>query len=168
LELNRFEGYGEWIETESALSETIEISESRVWDGYESNCKLAMVFARQGRLSEAKQQMEQAEQTRKRTEYAMDKIHKLLVEIELAFTTGRWQEAVNACEKRRDICKSMNAQGIETRSLIDLADALRNRNDPGDRERARETYQQSLDMFTEMGAPGYIRVLEERLAGIGS
>ena len=33
----------------------------------------------------------------------------------------------------------------------------------GDLERARQTYQQSLDMFTEMGAPGYIKVLEERL-----
>ena len=37
------------------------------------------------------------------------------------------------------------------------------RNEPGDLERARETYQQSLDMFTDMGAAGYIKVLEERL-----
>jgi tetratricopeptide (TPR) repeat protein len=166
LELNRFEGYGEWTETESALSETIEISERGVWDGYESNCKLAMVFARQGRLSEAKQQIEQADQTRKRTEYAMDKVHKLQAEIELAFTTDRWQEAVYACEKLRDICNSMNALGIEARSLIDLADALRKRNEPGDRKRARETYQQSLKMLTEMGAPGYIKVLEERLGNM--
>jgi hypothetical protein len=41
--------------------------------------------------------------------------------------------------------------------------ALVGRNEPGDLERAWETYQQSLDMFTEMGAPGYIQVLEERL-----
>ncbi len=44
-----------------------------------------------------------------------------------------------------------------------LGDAFVGRNEPGDLERARETYQQSLDMFTEMGAPGYIQVLEERL-----
>lgn len=37
------------------------------------------------------------------------------------------------------------------------------RNEPGDLERARDIYKQSLDMFTEMGAPGYIKVLEERL-----
>ena len=35
-----------------------------------------------------------------------------------------------------------------------------------DLERARETYQQSLDMFTEMGAPGYVKVLEERLGDL--
>jgi hypothetical protein len=33
-------------------------------------------------------------------------------------------------------------------------------------ERNRETYQQSLDLFTEMGAPGYIKVLEERLGNL--
>ena len=42
-------------------------------------------------------------------------------------------------------------------------DTLAGRNEPGELDRARETYQQSLDMFAEMGAPGYIKVLEERL-----
>ena len=51
--------------------------------------------------------------------------------------------------------------------LADLGDALAKRNEPGDLERARVTYQQALDMFTEMGAPGYIQVLEERLLDIG-
>ena len=42
------------------------------------------------------------------------------------------------------------------------------RNEPGDLEKARETHQKSLDMFTEMGAPGYIEVLEGRRGDIGS
>ena len=37
------------------------------------------------------------------------------------------------------------------------------RNEPGDLERARDIYKQSLYMFTEIGAPGYIKVLEEWL-----
>lgn len=49
------------------------------------------------------------------------------------------------------------------RKLFDLGDVPARRNEPGDLERAREIFQQSLDMFTEMGAPGYIKVLEERL-----
>ncbi len=44
-----------------------------------------------------------------------------------------------------------------------LSDALARRDETGDMDKARETYQQSLDMFTEMGAPGYIKVLEKRL-----
>jgi hypothetical protein len=37
------------------------------------------------------------------------------------------------------------------------------RDSPGDRERARMAYKQSLKMVTEMDAPGYIQALEERL-----
>jgi hypothetical protein len=54
------------------------------------------------------------------------------------------------------------------RRLIDLGDSLVGRNEPGDLERAQGIYQQSLDMFTEMGAPGYIKVLEERLRELPS
>jgi hypothetical protein len=35
----------------------------------------------------------------------------------------------------------------------------------GDLDKARELYQQSLDMFTEMGADGYAGVVRERVAG---
>jgi len=48
-------------------------------------------------------------------------------------------------------------------NLIDLNNALIGRKKPGEMGSACETCQQSLDMFTEMGAPGYVRVLEERL-----
>ncbi len=49
------------------------------------------------------------------------------------------------------------------RQLIDLGDCLVGRALPGDREQAQGVYQQALEMFTEMGAPGYIQVLEKRL-----
>jgi len=64
------------------------------------------------------------------------------------------------------LVQSFGAQWIYARALIDLGDSLSGRNEPGDLKRARETYQESLDMFTEMGAPGYIKVLEERLGDL--
>jgi hypothetical protein len=67
------------------------------------------------------------------------------------------------CEKSIEIYQIRGYRWRWARKLIDLGDALVGRNEPGDLEKARETYQQSLDMFTEMGAPGYIKVLEERL-----
>jgi transposase-like protein len=54
----------------------------------------------------------------------------------------------------------------QARKLIDLGDTYVSRDKPGDLEKVQETYQQSLDMFTEMGAPGYIKVLEERLGNL--
>jgi hypothetical protein len=47
-----------------------------------------------------------------------------------------------------------------------MGEALIGRDLPGDRERAEQVYHQSLEMFTEMGATGYIQVLEERLGEI--
>lgn len=46
------------------------------------------------------------------------------------------------------------------RKLIDLGDAFIGRDGPGDLERAVGAYQQSLEMFTEMGA---LQEFEERL-----
>jgi hypothetical protein len=71
-----------------------------------------------------------------------------------------------ACDTSIQIFKNCGHRWGWAYKLIDLGDALVGRNEPGDLELARETYQHSLDMFTEMGAPGYVRVLEERLADI--
>jgi hypothetical protein len=54
------------------------------------------------------------------------------------------------------------------RRLIDLGDALVGRGQPGDLKRAQQVYQQSLEMFTEMGAPGYSEVLNPRLAALSN
>jgi hypothetical protein len=48
-----------------------------------------------------------------------------------------------------------------------LNDVENSRDDLGTLARAPATNQQSLEMFTEMGAPGYVKVLEERLVDIG-
>ena len=77
--------------------------------------------------------------------------------------TRRWGDVVPASETSIDIMKSCGNRWGWARRLIDLGDALVGRKKPGDSERAREIYQQSLNMFTEMGAPGYIKVLQERL-----
>jgi hypothetical protein len=84
-------------------------------------------------------------------------------EFEIALTEGRWPEAVAACETSIKIFQDSGYRWGYARRLIDLGDALLGRDEPGDPERAREVYQQSLDMFTEMGAPSYVQMLEERL-----
>ena len=89
------------------------------------------------------------------------------VDFEIAFAKENWTEALIACEKSLEIYQNRGYRWRWARKLIDLGDAHIGRNEPGDLDRARETYQQSLDMFTEMGAPGYIQVLEERLKDIG-
>jgi len=65
-----------------------------------------------------------------------------------------------------DIYKHGEYRWEWARQLIDLGDALIGRDGPGDREKAQETYQQSLNLFKEMGARGYIKVVNASLDGI--
>ena len=88
------------------------------------------------------------------------------LEFEIAVAEELWSEALSACYTTIEIFRKPGQYWNWARKLIDLGDVLARRNEPGDLEKARETYQQSLDMFTEMGAPGYIKVLEERLVNL--
>ena len=93
-------------------------------------------------------------------------MYRLSAEAELARAEGCWDDAVSKCKALIDIYQAGGYRWNWARRLIDLGDALVGRDLPGDREQAEQAYRQSLEMFTEMGAPGYIQVLEERLGGM--
>jgi tetratricopeptide (TPR) repeat protein len=164
LEIDRF-GYSiDLSGAESALLENIELSQI-AWN---SRFCLAIVYIRQGRLNDARDHYDQANKLHPQTQYWITYTRAIRSEIqyEMASAEGRWDEAIAVCESSIDSYQRGGYRWKWARKLIDLGDALSSRNVPGDQDSARESYQQSLDMFTEMGAPGYIQVLEERLAGI--
>jgi tetratricopeptide (TPR) repeat protein len=164
LELNRFAGHEDLSEAENALKLSIEIYKTGSKDALSL---LAILSARQKRFTEAEVYYGQALalQTQHPKKYLRRwRYFRYLTEFELAFAQAHWDEAVIACEKILQLNRETGHRWRWARHLIDLGDALLERAQPGDRERAREAYQQSLEMFTQMGAPGYIQVLEERLA----
>jgi tetratricopeptide (TPR) repeat protein len=162
LELNRYQDYSAWAEVEGELKDSLDIT-LEITKSNHPRYRLAIVHARQGYFSEAHNLYEEERRTFTGSEEYMDKMMRLWTEYELAYAEERWHEAVAVCESLVEICERSNHRWDWARRLIDLADAVTCRKEPGDIERAREIYQQSLDMFTEMGAPGYIKVLEERL-----
>jgi tetratricopeptide (TPR) repeat protein len=159
LELNRFGYLDDLSEAENALKENIEIE----WNVLESNFILAIVYARQGRYSEASALLAIAKNSYSQQETNESKVYHSNAKFELAFAEERWGDAVPASESSIGIYQNCGYRLAWARRLIDLGDALIGRKEPGDLERAQETYKKSLDMFTEMGAPGYIKVLDERL-----
>lgn len=78
----------------------------------------------------------------------------------------RWSDVVDVCNTAIGVFQECGHKLWWASQLIDLGDAYRYRNEPGDLDRARETYQQSLDMYIEMGAPGYLKVLKECLVDL--
>jgi class 3 adenylate cyclase/tetratricopeptide (TPR) repeat protein len=167
LEANRFDGYNDWVDVVAALKETLDIP-IEITMGFYLRYRLAILFARQGRLVEAHQLYREERLTYEEGDSYLDVMERLWVEYELAFAEERWQEAVNAAESMIEICERTDHFWFLARQLINLSDALVHRDQPNDLERAREGYQRSLEMFTEMGASGYIKVLEERLQSLNS
>jgi tetratricopeptide (TPR) repeat protein len=160
MELNRFRNYDDLSEIERALKENEELGTER----FDILYGFGILNARQKRFNEAHDYILQAEnEISDKGESPLIDLFRNIAEFELAFAEERWENAVAACKKSIELQKSSGYCWDCARRLIDLGDALVGRNEPSDLDRARQNYQQSLDMFTEMGAPGYIKVLEERL-----
>ena len=162
LDLNRF-GYSDDLsEAESVLLENIEQTPS----DQDLLLLLGYVRIRQGRLPEAYDLLKR-EIGKNNFSNNLERLIHLEVNFEFAMAEGLWTKAIAASKSMIEISRNCGNRWGWARRLIDLGDAYLGRNEPGDLEKARKTYQQSLDMFIEMGAPGYIKVLEERLEAIG-
>jgi tetratricopeptide (TPR) repeat protein len=162
LELNRFIGYNDWTWIESELEDALDVP-LKLISSIHPYYLLAVVRARQGCLTEAHHMYMEEGRLFAREESPGDLLQRLSTEYELAYAEGHWKEAIAAGESLIATCEITDCHWLQARGLIDLADALRQRRGPDDLERARHAYQKSLDMFTKMGAPGYVRVLKERL-----
>ncbi|MGW8226808.1 MAG: AAA family ATPase, partial [Anaerolineales bacterium] len=146
LELNRFGYLDEVSEAEKAMKENIEIN----WNILASQFTLVTIFTRQGKYSEASSLLKNTEEDFNDLRTNEYKVELSRARCELAQAEGRWNEAIDACETFIEICQNCGQYWELARKLIDLGDIYVSRNNPGDLERARQTYQQSLDMFTEM------------------
>jgi len=167
LELNSFLGMPELSVAESALGENIDIR----WYALQSRFLQVVVFSRQKRIAEAHERLAEVVKVLKQLPNDVSsrqalKVFRLNAEAELARAESCWDEAVAKCQALIDIYQAGSCRWFWARRLIDLGDSLVGRDLPGDRVQAQQAYRQSLEMFTEMDAPGYIQVLEQRLGGM--
>ena len=159
LELNRFTGITNITEAEVALRENTK------WHAGQSRFKLVVLLSRQRRLAEAREQLAEVIQELEQPIHKPFDVYRFQAEAELARAESRWEDAVANCQSLIDIYQTGGYRWLWARQLIDLGDSLVGRDLPGDRKLAKQVYRQSLEMFTEMEATGYIKVLEERLGG---
>jgi len=162
LELNRFRGMADIREAEASLQENIEIMSRQIT----SRFLLVILSSRQGRFTEAHERLAEVIKDLNQPISKGHEVFRFQAEAELARAEGRWEEAVNNFQALINIYQAGGYRWLWARQLIDLGDALVGRDLPGDRDKAEQVYRQSLEMFTEMGALGYIQVLEERLGGM--
>jgi tetratricopeptide (TPR) repeat protein len=161
-DLKLFKGMDYLSEAETCLQENIKLNVFPI----ESRLRLVENLALQKRFTEAHEQLDEAIKNLDQPISRFIVVTRLLVEAVLASAEGRWEEAVSKRLARLDMCQVDGNRNAWAWNLIPLGDDLLSRNAPGDREQAQQIYHQSLEMFTEMGATGYIQVLEARLRGL--
>ena len=164
LELNRFGSNYDYEQAKSALAYNLK-NKARFLP---SLSRILLVCTRQKHFDEVHDWIAEEKDLQKLQEFDSYKMLKLRTDVELTFADGRWVEAVTACQALIEICQRTGHRWELARRLIDLADALAQRAEPGDQEIARQHLRQSLDMFTQMGAPGYVKVVQERLQALDS
>jgi tetratricopeptide (TPR) repeat protein len=159
LELDRFGRTSDLAEAEAALLENIQSSFFTPLTRF----ILAVIASRQARFAEAHQRLAEAIRQMPQPVPGLLEVERINAEAELARAEGRWEETVSKYLSLVDSYQKAGNRWEWARRLIDLGDALLARDDPGDRDRAQHAYHQSLEMFTDMGAPGYVQVLQQRL-----
>ncbi|MBE0411635.1 MAG: hypothetical protein IBX69_18060 [Anaerolineales bacterium] len=84
-------------------------------------------------------------------------------QIELAIAEKEWDAAVEGLERFIGYAEGNGMRWEHARLLLEWGDVCLAWGAAGDLDKARELYQQSLEMFTEMGARGYVRGVSKRL-----
>jgi predicted ATPase/class 3 adenylate cyclase len=159
MELNQFVEMIDLSEAEAALRENIDMD----WDAVESRFEMAVLLSQQERYSEAREWLAEVIDDLNEPISGINQALTIWAQAEIARAESRWDEALLGYQTIIEYTQQYGYRWQLARQLINLGDVLQGRDETGDREKAKEAFSQSLEMFKEMGASGYIRVLEERL-----
>ena len=80
----------------------------------------------------------------------------------LSVETTQWDIAKNLYGKLSNMTRGINFRCLSRWCQLDWADALINRDEPGDLQRARQIFQESPEDYIDMGAPGFVNRIESR------
>ncbi|MGC9469831.1 MAG: hypothetical protein ACP5HS_14645, partial [Anaerolineae bacterium] len=169
-------GPGGLSEAEEAVRESLEIVESDPLLGVRAlfTLKLARIEALLARSDVARRLLAEGERLLSQIKLSgldsrgLHQAHELTDDTRfyLARAEGAWDAALALARSRIDRCQKGGARWQEARWLLQVGDCLHARGGSGDQEQARQVYRQSLGLFTDMGADGYVRAVEGRLASV--
>ncbi len=164
LEQNYFKENVDLDELAQVIQEAIEIGDRGIGENIGPRTRLSILYARQGKLEEARSMLEEARQAAGPRISIWSEVFLAIAEAELAFAESRWQDAITGCESVIEIQARTGQRWEWARIMLSLADVHTARGEPADLTRAQSLYSLALDLFTKIGAPVYARIIEERLS----
>jgi class 3 adenylate cyclase/tetratricopeptide (TPR) repeat protein len=170
LDINRFLHQPVWIEAEENMREVLDLSEeekvsNRLWGSV--HAIMSVLCSRQGKLEQAAGWLETGLQLSEDNPGYLERKDLIKAEVELAIAHKEWDKAMEGYATYLALVEGAEQRWEVARTYLDWADIYVSRDELDDRDRAQELYRKSLDMFTEMGADGYVKVVKERLDDLG-
>jgi tetratricopeptide (TPR) repeat protein len=166
LDLNRFLHQPVWIEAEEKMREVLDLSEEeKVSNRLRGSVHaiMSVLCSRQGKLEQAAGWLEEGLQLSEDNPGYLERKDLIKAEVELAIAHKEWDKAMEGYATYLALVEGAEQRWEVARTYLDWADIYVSRDELDDRDRAQELYRQSLDMFTEMGADGYVEVVRKRL-----
>jgi tetratricopeptide (TPR) repeat protein len=165
LDMNRYQDWADWGVAEDLLNEVLDLAShsSGIIGPGETEALMSVVCARQNRIEEAILWLDRA-----KSEILPD-FHDLArslvdgAEMELAVVERRWEEAIQKSELLLEWYTRIGLRWDQAHTLIEMAEIHSLRGQPEDRERALDLYNQAREIFAEIGATGYVDIIEGRL-----
>jgi serine phosphatase RsbU (regulator of sigma subunit) len=153
-------------EAERALEETIEVSERAGWTSVRARCLLAMARSIQGDLKSARQVLADARECASPPPGRFDELWLAWAEAMMARADRRWREAVAAFERTANFAAALGVRWWWAHSLQGWATVHLTRGEPSDLERARALLREAGTIFSELEAPYYVDMIEQRLQAV--
>jgi serine phosphatase RsbU (regulator of sigma subunit) len=163
IEYDRIEGADDWQEVEALHAEAIGIAERGLGGMVWLLCQRSMLRVRQGRLDEARRVLDQARAQSQARPSMWDGALLEMAEAELATAQGHWPEALDAVETAASFHAKLGRRYSWARVVMGWAGIHAARGEPADLQRAQALLREARAAFEEMGASGYVRLIDEEL-----
>jgi predicted ATPase/class 3 adenylate cyclase len=152
-----------WQEVEEVLNELINLGETGITAKASGLCLLSIAKTFQGNHQEARQYLEAAKEVEFDYSPFWQSINISRATAHLAGAEGRWEESFAAYE---DLIETFSQKGYRwehAHTLCDWGDVYVSRGEPTDLEAARKLYNQSMEIYDDVGAAWYKEQIEKRL-----
>jgi tetratricopeptide (TPR) repeat protein len=132
-----------------------------------SHSLLSMIYSREGEVQKARQLLEESlkEADDPGSEF-FDLAYLLWAQADLNVAEENWDEAWSHYDAFSNLATQHNLRWYRNWIKVEWAEAMLARDESGDREQALEMLGEARRQFEDMGADGYVSMIEDRLSAL--
>ena len=147
--------------------EMIQIAKTGMITKSLSHSLLSMIYSREGEIQKAREMMtESLRAAEDPSSEFIDQVFVLWAQADLHVAEENWLEAWVNYGALMKLSVEKNLRWYQYWTNVEWAEAYLARNEPGDREQARQMLQESLEDFKDMGSDGFVNMIEDRLSAL--